>query len=102
MATASSAEGKLATAGISYGWLYDRKTKEKYGGLVCEYACETDREYIKCKLNMSINELYNNGFIENYELRDIHTIVESFKVTKSFGTAIVALCFIDYVIPIIG
>src|SRR3990167_8165445 len=40
MATATSEKGKRATAGIIFGWLYDKKTNEKYGGLVCEYHGE--------------------------------------------------------------
>src|SRR3989338_6402732 len=37
MATADSKKGKRATAGIIFGWLYNKITGEKYGGIVCEY-----------------------------------------------------------------
>lgn len=101
MAVASATEGQLATAGISYGWLYDKNTNEKYGGLVCEHNGNFTISDIKQKLNSSLFELYYNGFSEKYELRDIKTIVESFKVEKRFGTALVALCFVNYEIPIL-
>ena len=37
MATANYPQSARATAGIIFGWLFDKQTGEKYGGLVCEY-----------------------------------------------------------------
>jgi arginine decarboxylase len=98
-------KGCVATAAIIYGWLYDRKTNEKYGGLVCEYAGNPEEgfkseRHARESLEQSIHELYVNGFEEHYELRDITTISRSFVPEKRFGTALVALCFVDYLIPI--
>mgnify|MGYP001577917635 FL=1 len=102
MAVAHSEKGERATAGIIYGWLYDKETGEKFGGLVCEnYGIET-KEEIGGKLHQSLNELYFNGFSEKYGLRDIRLTVESFVPQKKHGTAIVAICFTNYVFPVIG
>lgn len=100
MAVAHSENNQNATAGIIYGWLYDKKTGEKYGGLVCEHNGNYTKEEIESKLRSSLNELYINGFDEEYDLKDIELIIESFKPEKKFGTALVALCFKNYVIPI--
>jgi arginine decarboxylase len=37
MAVANSHRSQRATAGIILGWLYNRQTGEKHGGIVCEY-----------------------------------------------------------------
>ena len=101
MAVSHASPGERATAGITHGWLYDRETNKKYGGLVCEHNGNYTVEEIKEKLKLSIEELYENGFSEKYELRDIKTITESFSPTKKFGTALVALCFKNYIYPIV-
>ena len=46
-------------------------TGKKYGGLVCEYNGDFTEEETKKSLGMSFNELYINGFDEEFELRDI-------------------------------
>lgn len=101
MAVASTNNTKTIAAGISYGWLYDRKTNEKFGGIVCEHNGEITESQIRFKLNLSLHEIFYNGFSEKYELRDVKTITESFTPNKKYGTVIVALCFTNYVIPII-
>lgn len=102
MAVANSTSGNCATAGITYGWLYSRKDKSKFGGLVCEYNGEkTDRE-ARYQLRSSLQELYENGYSKNYELKNIKTITESFIPQKSYGTALVALCFVNYIFPVLG
>ena len=99
MAVSHGKSGENATAGIIYGWLYDKKTREKYGGLVCEHNGNCDQKEIEKRLKASLNELYFNGFSEEYELKDIHLTTESFKIKKKHGTALVALCFTNYVVP---
>ena len=98
MAVSSCKKGERATAGIIFGWLYDKKTNEKYGGLVCEYAGNLKKEEAGKQLNESLNELYFNGFSEDYELRDTKLILKSFIPNKEFGTVLVALCFVNYLI----
>lgn len=102
MAVAHSKKGERATAGIIYGWLFDKQTGEKFGGIVCENYGSFTKEEIGETLHQSLNELYFNGFSEKYELRDIRLTVESFVPEKKHGTALVAICFTNYVFPVIG
>lgn len=102
MAVANGFEGERITAGIIYGMLYDKQTGNKYGGLVCEHNGNYTVDEIENKLNASIMELYINGFKDKYFLRQKRTIVETFIPEKKFGTALVALCFTNYIYPIIS
>jgi arginine decarboxylase len=100
MAVAHAEKGKKATAGIIFGWLYDKKTGKKFGGLVCEHNGEYSMKEIKEKLNASINELYLNGFSKKYHLKNTKKIIESITPKKKYGTALVGICFINYIVPI--
>ncbi|MDA1197419.1 MAG: pyruvoyl-dependent arginine decarboxylase [Nanoarchaeota archaeon] len=100
-AVAHTEQGKRATAAIIHGWLYHKKTGEKYGGLVCEETGDHSTEEIEVQLHQSLNELYINGFSQDYDLREIKLITKTITPKKRFGTAIVALCFVNYVLPII-
>jgi arginine decarboxylase len=102
MAVADAKKGQLATAGIIYGWLYDKQTGKRYGGLVCEHNGNYDVEELNHRLKSSIAELYTNGFSEKYDLKNIKIMKESFIPQKKHGTALVALCFTSYVVPVIG
>jgi arginine decarboxylase len=102
MAVAHSEKGKRATAGIIFGWLFDRVTGEKFGGLVCEHNGDYSVEEIEEKLRASINELYVNGFSERYELREVRVLTDSIIPSKKYGTALVGICFTSYVVPLIN
>lgn len=101
MAVANAKRGERATAGIIYGWLFDKKTNEKYGGLVCEYNGSLTEEEAGEQLQASLQELYTNGYSDDFQLKDITLISESFTPRKKFGTAIVSLCFTSYLFPTI-
>jgi len=101
MSVCHSSKGERATAGIIYGWLFDRETGEKYGGLVCEHAGNYDQQELRYRLGASLEELYINGYSDQYEMKDIEVLSESFIPRKKFGTALVALCFTSYYYPII-
>ena len=102
MAVSTAEKGDRATAGIIYGWLMNRETGTKYGGLVCEHnGSYSDRE-IRENLSSSIQELYDNGFSEEYDLQDINIITKSFVPEKKYGTALVSLCFVNYLYPVIS
>jgi arginine decarboxylase len=102
MACANSSQGERATAGLIIGWLYNKETNEKFGGLVCEYHGNDSEEEAVQKLQMSLNELYTNGFSERFNLSEIKILTKSFVPRKKFGTALVALCFVDYAYPVLG
>ncbi|MBU3923635.1 MAG: pyruvoyl-dependent arginine decarboxylase [Nanoarchaeota archaeon] len=99
-AVSTCGKGERATASIIFGWLYDRETGEKYGGLVCEYNGTKSVEESEAELRESLNELYTNGFEERFEIREI--VVNSLTVVpeKKFGTALVAICFVNYEVSI--
>ncbi|MBS3131836.1 pyruvoyl-dependent arginine decarboxylase [Candidatus Woesearchaeota archaeon] len=99
MAASNAEKGKRATASIIYGWLYDKDTGQKYGGLVCEYNGDLTVKEAEAQLKQSLNELYTNGFSEQYYLRGIKVMSESIVPDRKFGTALVALCFTSYFIP---
>ncbi len=100
-AVASSSTGKRATAAIIFGWLYNKKTGEKYGGLVCEYNGDKSEKDASDSLRQSLNELYTNGYSDDFDLKNIKLTSESLVPEKKYGTALVALCFINYEVQII-
>ena len=99
-AVSHSEDGSRATAGITYGWLIDKETGEKFGGLVCEHNGSYTIEEIQERLQASLEELYYNGFSERFDLRDIRVITETIEPKKKYGTALVALCFTNYLFPV--
>lgn len=100
MANGTARRGRRATAGIIMGRLYRRDSGEKHGGFVCECSGSMTRERAERQLRESIRELYENGYAEEFELRDLQVIIESFVPKKRYGSAIVALCFMNHLIPI--
>jgi arginine decarboxylase len=100
-AMSSTTKGKRATAGIIFGWLYHKKTGVRYGGLVCEYNGPMTVEEVGKSLRMSLDELYFNGFSEDYELKEINLTTRTVVPKKKFGTALVSICFINYEVPVI-
>lgn len=102
-AVKSSPKGERATAAIIWGWLTDRETKERFGGLVCEYSDTGTEEDARRSLRASLQELYENGYEEKYLLDEENIQFHSRSIIpqKNFGTALVTLGFVNYAIPII-
>ena len=100
MATGHFNKGESGSAGIIYGWLYHKQTKERYGGLVCEHAGLMEEGQLGDQLHCSLQELYTNGFSDTYHLGDIDLSTISHTATKKYGTALVALCFTSYLYPL--
>lgn len=94
-AVAHARYGETATAGLIFGWLHDRDTDERYGGLVCEYSGSMVAERVPGHLREMLSELHRNGY-EHLTLKDSETMIETITPMKMFGTALVALCFIAY------
>jgi arginine decarboxylase len=109
IAECTGKKGDWLFAGITYGTLYDKKTGERFGGLVCENSLVggsglSAQEYeaqLKEALAASLNELYINGFDDQYELRDIELLFKSGYVKKGYGTVLCAICFTSYEVPIV-
>ena len=102
MANSTATKGKRATAGIIFGWLYDKSTGKKLGGLVCEYNENGTEEEAEDNLRKSLQVLYENGYSDRYHLKDTKLITKSFVAKKKHATALVALCFVNYVFPVLG
>ena len=101
MACANAKRGQNATAAIIFGWLFNKTTGQKYGGVVCEYNGHDSKDKAESSLKKSIMELYTNGFSEDFELRDVEIRSESFKPKKKFGTALVSICFVNHEYPVL-
>jgi arginine decarboxylase len=101
MSVCHAEKGERATAGIIYGWLNEKMSGKRFGGLVCEHYGNYDEKELERRLKASLEELYWNGFSDRYHLDDIHILSESFIPRKSYGTALVALCFTSYYYPVI-
>ncbi len=102
MACCHSTKGVRATAGVVYGWLYDKMTGEKAGGIVCEYSDHGTEEDAKKTLLASLNELYDADIKQKYNLKDMELYVKSFIPKKKHGTALVSLCFVNHEVPVLG
>jgi len=102
MAVANANEGTRATAGIIWGWLFDKSTGERHGGLVCEYNGSLPEADVESQLQDSLQELYTNGYSEDFELEGTRLHLRSFVPEKRFGTALVSLCFLNYLWPVLG
>ncbi|MBI9018346.1 MAG: arginine decarboxylase [Phycisphaerae bacterium] len=100
MAVRDVNRGERATVGITYGWLYDRETNEKHGGLVCEYNGDLPESEVSEQLNASLNELYTNGYEERFRLADQFMLTDSFVPKKKYGSVLISICFQNYVYPI--
>lgn len=101
MAVANGHRGERISAGIIYGWLSSRKTGERYGGLVCEHNGNYTEEELERLLRLSINELYTNGFEQDFSLGNLNILKRSFVPLKTYGTVLVALCFTSYFYPVL-
>jgi len=100
MACSNAKKGENATAALIWGWLFNKLTGEKYGGLVCEYNGHDSPEKAEESLKKSLLELYE-GFADEFELRDIEVSLKNFVPKKKFGTALVSICFVSYEYPIL-
>jgi len=101
ISSANSEKGNNATAGIIYGFLHSKKDNKKFGGLVCELNGDYTEFDIKRALKDSLYELYENGFDKKYNLLNIDTIIQSFVPQKRYGTALVGICFVNYIYPML-
>ena len=99
MAVTNVNQNEIGVCGIIYGWLLDKKTKKVYGGLVCETTGH-EIDAVREELNLSLLELYR-GYSDQYDLTDIDIMTNHIEPNKRFGTALVAICFTNYIIPII-
>ena len=100
MACSNTDKSEKVTAGMIFGWLYDIKTGVKKGGLVCEYNGHDNEKFVKDNLNSCLEELYNKkGYKDVFRLEPKEPIIQSFEPKKKYGSVLIAMCFLDYVVP---
>ncbi len=92
-------KGERITAGMAMAWLYEPEAGKKFGGLVCELSGNYPVEEIEEKLRESMQEIYQYGY-ETYKLGGLQLVTETFVPRKQYGTALVALCFNNYLFPV--
>jgi arginine decarboxylase len=88
------------SAGIAYAWLYD-DNDNKVGGVVVERSGGHDEESLIEILNNSIYELKNKSF-SKLRMEEPNYITQTFVPTEQYGTALVAICFVDHIWPVIN
>jgi hypothetical protein len=104
--TSGKGESDIAVHAGSYhlalkAWMFDRRVGSKFGGLVCEHEGNYDLRELERRLHGSLEELYRNGFAEDYYLGNPRIISESFIPRKTYGTALTAICFTSYYHPVV-
>lgn len=97
-AEATCEYGSTATAGLIFGWLYDKVSGGRHGALVCEYGGSLKNGAAEQHLREMLKELHTNGY-EHFDLRDINIRTRTIEPVKMYGTAIVAICFTSYLVP---
>jgi arginine decarboxylase len=88
--------GESVTAALGTGWLVDRTTGRRGGGLVAEYSGSLDPEHAVPHVRSMLDELWRAGLEESWLLDEVEVRTESISPTKMYGTALVALCFTSY------
>jgi len=102
MAVANAEAGGRATAGLAWGWLVEEDGGERYGGLVCEYSGDLVEERATEQLHASLEELYSNGYSERFRLVDRRLRLRTLTPERRYGTALVALCFLNHLWPVLS
>jgi arginine decarboxylase len=96
MAVHHGTKSQLISAGLIYNWLFDSKGI-KIGGLVAERHGNFSKEATEERLYQSIYELKNKSFSHfDWDEKNFRTLISSFEIDEQYGTALVALCFINY------
>jgi arginine decarboxylase len=97
MAVSTARYGETATAGLTYGWLYDGEGN-RYGGLVCEYNGSMPEHEAHDHLGDMLDGLHQNGY-DHLRLDRAETLIRQITPNQMYGTALVALCFTSYEWP---
>ena len=82
--------------------MHSRRTGERIVGLVAEYSGSEDEARAKNILEKSLEEMFLSRFDKNeYEIREREVITRSILPKKRYATAVVAICFVEYEIPVV-
>ena len=99
MAVSHGQQDEFVSAGIVYAWMYeDANFDKKVGGLVCEVNGRYRIEELESRLIRVINDLHAKTYSQYY-LGELNFISEGITIEKRYGTALAALCFVDFQQP---
>ena len=99
MAVSHGYQDEFVSAGVVYAWMYkDENFDEKVGGLVCEVSGRFRIEELEARLIRVINDLHQRTY-RKYYLGDLNFVTEGITIEKRYGTALAALCFVDFMLP---
>ncbi|KGN73352.1 arginine decarboxylase [Porphyromonas macacae] len=99
MAVSHGQQDEFISAGLVYAWMYaDENFDEKVGGLVCEVSGRYRIEELEARLIRVINDLHIRTYSQYY-LGELNFITEGMTIEKRYGTALAALCFMDFDLP---
>ena len=96
MARADGYYGEHISAGLIWAWMYeDDDMTTKIGGLVCELGGYFSVEELEKRLYIVHDDLHKRTYSQ-YVVGEPIVITESLTIDKRYGTALVGLCFINY------
>lgn len=99
MAVSHGYQDEFISAGVVYAWMYkDEDFDEKAGGLVCEVSGRYRIEELESRLSRVIHDLYQKTYSQ-YFLGELTFITEGITIDRRYGTALAALCFVDFIQP---
>ncbi|VVB81815.1 Pyruvoyl-dependent arginine decarboxylase [uncultured archaeon] len=98
-----------ATAAILYCRLIPKNSKDhrRAKGLVCEYNGNGTKEEALENLEHCLEGLYTGpnrdgfAFSEKYDMKRTEPLIATIRPEKRFGTALAALAFVSYFIPVL-
>lgn len=93
-AVQSARYGDAATAGLVWGWMYDDEG-ERMGGLVCEYSGSMPKHEAEEHLREMLVDLHKGSYAQ-WRLDDVRVLVRTITPNQMYGTALVALCFVNH------
>ena len=95
MAVSHGYQDEFVSAGVVYAWMYK---DENFDGLVCEVSGRYRIEELESRLIRVINDLHQKTY-GKYYLGELNFITEGITIEKRYGTALAALCFVDFLQP---
>jgi len=96
MSVEHGTRSQTISAGLMYNWLYD-SNGNKIGGLVVERHGKFNKDAVEERLYQSIYELKNKSFSHfEWAEKEIQTLISTFEPDEQYGTALVSLCFKNY------
>lgn len=99
MSVSHGQQDEFVSAGIVYAWMYkDEDFNEKVGGLVCEVSGRYRIEELEARLIRVITDLHEKTYSQYY-LGEMNFVSEGITIQKRYGTALAALCFVDFKQP---